>query len=63
MLREHRLRVVVLHTEVLQVHVHALHVHAQRHVVVVERLRDVAQLLQTLYVVLDDADLLLRVLR
>ena len=63
LLGEHGLGVVVLHAEVLEVHVDALHIHAERHVVVVESLGDVAQLLQSLDVVLDDAYLLLGVLR
>ena len=53
LLYEHRLGIVVLHAEVLQIHVHALHVHAQRHVIVMERLRDVAQFLQSFDVVFD----------
>ena len=62
LLYEHGLCVVVLYHEVLKVDAYPLHVNLKRHVVVVERLRDVPELLQSFDVVADDAYLLLGVL-
>ena len=63
LLSKHRIGIVILHAKILKVHVHTLHIHTKGHVIIVESLCNIAQLLQSFYVVLDNAYLLLSVLR
>ena len=62
LLDEHGLGIVILHAKVLEIDIDTLHVDAERHVVIMEGLGDVAQFLQALDVVLDNGYLLFGIL-